>query len=114
MEPVTRSPHRVAIAAAVEKAVARRREQHEEAKARSKKEELLASGKVARGTTPDYDAAMQRLILSPLEIGSRTPEEFRAAVRATSAAKALRAKKNAAKGPAVKKQVTKKTLSKTL
>jgi hypothetical protein len=86
----------------------------EGAKARWKKEEMPASGKVARGATPDYDTAMQRLILSPLEIGSRTPEEFRAAVRATSAARALRAKKNTAKGPAVKKQATKKTLPKTL
>lgn len=77
-------------------------------------EERLASGKVARGATPGYATAMQRLILSPLEIGSRTPEEFRAAVRATSAAKALRAEKPTAKEPAAKKQATKKTLPKTL
>ena len=85
----------------------------EGAKARWKKEEP-ASGKIARGKTSDYDSAMQRLILSPLEIGSRTPEEFRAAVRATSAARALRAKKPTAKGSAAKKQATKKTLPKTL
>jgi hypothetical protein len=113
LEPVTRSPHRAAIAAAVEKVVARRRE-YERAKGRSKKAEMLASGKVASGATPEYDAVMQRLILSPLEIGSRTPEEFRAAVRATSAAKALRAKKPTVKGSAAKKQATKKTFPKTL
>jgi topoisomerase IA-like protein len=65
--------------------------------------------------------AIERTILSPLFPGSRTPEEFRAAVRAVltqersarkTAGKKTTEKKPTAKKTAAKKSVTKKTRGK--
>jgi hypothetical protein len=66
-----RSPKREAIAAAVEKVAARREAAVKAAKSRGKGVPEEQSG-----------ATRDRVILSPLKPGSRTPEEFEAAVRA--------------------------------